>query len=269
MAVAIGQLTRVLSQKLFPTIVDAAASNRRVRLQQLFVQGTRLSLATAVPLCAVAAVMAERIVTLWVGPNFAGSIPVLQILVLVVAIKVGVMTAQALLKGTEHHRFLAGALAVNAVVNLGLSIVLAQWLGLVGVALGTLIPAAAVLMFVVFPRACRVVGLPLLAVLRSAVWPAVWPALPAGAVVMALRQPFAASGEVAAFAAAAGVLVYSVTFYRFAVPADERRWYSARITALLRRPAMLLPLHSDRPRRDVRPASAPSAVRGSEAGTRL
>jgi O-antigen/teichoic acid export membrane protein len=241
LAVTLGRFTRVLSEKLFPTIVDTAALDRRDRLQMLLVQGTRLSLAMVIPLASFIALLAQPIVMAWVGPRFVESVPVLQILALVVTIKVGAMTAQSMLKGTENHRFLAACTSGVAIANLALSIVLLQRFGLVGVAFGTLIPAATVLLFVVFPKACRVVHLPVGHALRTAVWPAVWPAIPAGVLLMAFRSSIAMSTGLTALTAAFAMLMYGVTFLRFAIPVQERRWYGSKISALLRRPAVLLP----------------------------
>jgi O-antigen/teichoic acid export membrane protein len=239
-AVMVGRLTRVLSEKLFPTIVDTASLDRRDRLQLLFVQGTRLSLAMVIPLAASIALLAEPLVMVWVGPRFAGSIPIVQILALVVAIKVGTMMSQSLLKGTEHHRFLAACTATASVANLVLSVVLAYRFGLIGVAVGTLIPATVVLMFVVFPMACRVAGMTVGEAFRTAVWPALWPAIPSGALLVAIREFVGTTTVLTLVAAASAMLIYLAVFLRFAIPVQERRWYGSKISALLRKPAVVL-----------------------------
>jgi O-antigen/teichoic acid export membrane protein len=241
LAVMLGRLTRVLAEKLFPTIVDTAALNRRDRLRLLLVQGTRLSLAMVIPVASFLALLADPIVMAWVGPRFAESVPVLQILALVVVIKVGTMTSQSMLKGTEHHKFLAASTATTSVTNLVLSVLLLHWFGLIGVALGTLIPVTIGMLFVVFPKACRVVGLSVAHAFRSAMWPAIWPAFPAGALLVACRGAIGTSTALTALAAGCASLLYLVTFYRFAIPRTERQWYGSKISALLRRPAVLLP----------------------------
>ena len=239
LAVTIGRLTRVLSEKLFPTIVDTAALERKERLRLLFIQGTRLSLAMVIPLSAFVALLAQPLVLAWVGPRFAESVPIVQLLALVVAVKVGTMTAQSMLKGTEHHRFLAASTAAASIANLVLSIVLAYQFGLVGVAMGTLIPAVAVMMFVVFPKACRVVRLSVWDAFRSAVWPAVWPAMPSAAVLVACRIWFGTATVPTLIAATGAGVIYVATFVLLAIPVDERRWYGSKLSALLRRPALL------------------------------
>lgn len=235
LAMTVGRLTRVLSEKLFPTIVDTAALARRDRLQLLLIQGTRLSLAMVIPMCAIVGLLAQPIVMAWMGPRFSGSIPILQILAIVVAVKVGTMTSQSMLKGTENHRFLAASTMTMSLANLAISIVLARRFGLVGVALGTLISASAVLMLVVFPKACRVVGLSLRDGLSAAVWPALWPAIPCAGLLAVCRPWIDATVAHAVVAAACGGVLYAAMFVLFAVPLQERLWYGRKISSLLNR----------------------------------
>jgi hypothetical protein len=93
---------------------------------------------------------------------------------------------------------------------------------------------------VVFPLTCRVVGVTVADALRSAVWPAVWPVIPAGLLVAACRGWTTGTPGLAAVAASAAV-VYGAAFFFIALPAKERRWYGSHLSALLRRRAVLLP----------------------------
>ena len=68
-----------------------------------------------------------------------------------------------------------------------LSVLLVRVYGLIGVAVGTLIPMIVMAMFVVFPKACRRVGLSVWTVVRKSVWPATWPAIVMGGFVLLTR----------------------------------------------------------------------------------
>ena len=233
LAMTIGRLTRVVAEKLFPTIVDMASLGEHERLQFLLIQGTRLSLAMVIPVSFVTAVLAEPIVLAWVGPQFTGSIPIVQLLALAVAINVGGITGQSMLKGTEHHRFVAVATAAMSIANLALSIVLAYSMGLVGVALGSVIPTMFFRMVILWPKACRSVGLPVARAVRLAVWPAVWPTVPLGLILMASHGLIATHRAYAVAAAAFGLAAYAGGFF-LAVPAEERRWYRTKLLSLAR-----------------------------------
>lgn len=219
------RLTNQLNDVLFPTIVDNDTADRNHRLQAIYVQGTRLSLATVIPMGGALMLTAGHLVQSWVGPEFAGSVIVLQLLTLVVIVRVGNATSGTLLKGAGRHRLVAYTNVVAAIANLMLSIALVRPLGLAGVALGTLLPIAVSSMFVLFPAGCRRVGLTVPQALARAVWPAVWPAAVMTAFVAATEplvpeNLFAQGAELVAAA-----LVYAAVFVRFALKARERRAY--------------------------------------------
>ncbi len=222
------QLTNQLNDALFPLVVDSDAGQRDERLRLILRQGTRLSLALATPVCVGLILMARPLVQAWVGNGYAASVIVAQLLLTVVLVRVANASATMILKGAGRHRLLAITNSSTAVVNLVLSIALLPRLGLAGVALGTLIPVVSSAAFVLFPAACRRVGLPMATALREAVWPAAWPALGMAGLLVAGRalQP-ASLGAVAAQLVVAGLL-YEALFFGLAIPAGERRYYWAK-----------------------------------------
>jgi O-antigen/teichoic acid export membrane protein len=232
------RLTDQLNGALFPVIVDQATLGQSERLRMVLMQGTRLSLAMVIPVAFGLALLAEPLVLAWVGPEFAQSATVIHVLAAVVTYRVGNATATTLLKGAGHHRLLAFSNLSIAVANLILSLALVGRYGLTGVALGTLIPLAAVSMFVLFPAACRRTELPVRLALRSAVWPAVWPAVLMGGFLLAARRYSGAGAAwIALEAVAAGILYVSV-FLWLAIGREERRWYLSKSRQLLRRPGI-------------------------------
>jgi O-antigen/teichoic acid export membrane protein len=112
----------------------------------------------------------------WVGPEFAQSALVLQLLAVTVVVRVGNATANMVLKGAGRHRLVAATNAAAALSNLALSVAIVRPLGLPGVAIGTLVPVVLASVVVVFPAGCRRVGLPVGRAVAEAVWPALWPA---------------------------------------------------------------------------------------------
>jgi O-antigen/teichoic acid export membrane protein len=219
------RLTNQLNDILFPNIVNHSESRSLDRLQMIFVVGTRLSLATVVPIGMALILMAAPLVQAWVGPDFSDSVIVLQLLSLTVIIRVGNATAQTVLKGADGHKLVAYTNVVTAIVNLALSIALARSMHLAGVAIGTLVPITAASFFVLFPAGCRRVELPLGRAFADAVWPAIWPAA-AMAAYIALTRPYVPVSLVPVLlnmAMAAGV--YVVTFLAFASSSTERRFY--------------------------------------------
>jgi O-antigen/teichoic acid export membrane protein len=227
------RLTIQLSDVLFPAVVDHDTSRRINRLQAILLIGTRLSLATVIPIAVALILLADALVRAWVGQNFSGSVAVLQLLSVTVIFRVGNATATTLLKGAGEHRLVAVTNILTGVVNLALSVVLVRRFGLVGVALGTLVPVCGAALLVVFPAACKRVELPIRRALTVAIWPAAWPALVMAGYVMATRPLLANSIVAVAAEMLAAVTVYAIVFLAFAVTGTERRLYLSKAYELV------------------------------------
>jgi O-antigen/teichoic acid export membrane protein len=227
-------VTQIFSRLLFPTMVDSSTRNRLDQLRVLLVEGTRVSLATALPMATVTAIVAEPLVRAWVGPQFGGSVPVIWMLSIAVTVRMGTTTSRALLQGCGLHRLLAWQLIAFSVTNLLLSIVFARMFGLPGVALGTLIPLTFVSLFVFVPAACRRAELPLWTFVRTAVWPTVWPMAPVGAALWMMRDGIGIHLWSIGLAAVAAGAAYGVIVVSLALDGKTRDWYIRKLTAVLR-----------------------------------
>jgi O-antigen/teichoic acid export membrane protein len=227
------RLANQLNDILFPAVVENDTAASLHRLQRIFVEGTKLSLATVVPLSGAMLLMARPLVTAWVGPEFSGSVLVLQILSVMVIIRIGNATGMTLLKGAGSHRIVSAANITTALCNVALSIALVRPMGLMGVALGTLVPVGIVSVVLLFPLACRRVELSIAAGIRRAVWPAVWPGVVMAAFILSTR-PLVPSTllAVAAECAAAGV-IYGATFMLFSLNTVERQFYVGKLAQML------------------------------------
>ena len=242
LAEVIQRLTNQLNDVLFPTVVDNDTADRIHRLQAILIQGTRLSLATVVPMGGAMMLMAAPLVRAWVGAEFAGSVIVLQLLSLTVIVRIGAATATTLLKGAGEHRLVAFANVAAALVNIAVSIAIVRPLGLVGVAIGTLVPVCIASSLVVFPAGCRRVGLTLARGLTEAVWPAIWPAAVMTAFVYATRDLLPPSLFAVAAEMAAACLVYVAVFVTFGISREERHFYLVKTLDLAQRRAVRVPL---------------------------
>jgi O-antigen/teichoic acid export membrane protein len=229
LAQATQRLTNQLNEMLFPTIVHNDASARLDRLQSLLLVGTRLSLATVVPIGGVLILIASPLVRAWVGPDFDASVVVVQLLAFTVIVRVGNATADTLLKAAGRHKLVAYTGLVTAAVNVSLSVVLIGRMGLAGVAIGTLAPVSASCLAVIFPAACRRVALPPGRVFGEAIWPALWPALPMAAFVYVARSWTDSLAAIAGVAAAAGLL-YAALFLAFGLTQVERQFLATRLS---------------------------------------
>jgi O-antigen/teichoic acid export membrane protein len=227
------RIANQLNDILFPAVVENDTAARLDRLQRIFIDGTKLSLATVVPMSGAMLLLADPLVMAWVGPDFAGSVILLQVLSVVVIVRVGNAMGSTILKGAGSHRVISAVNMSAAICNVALSIALVQPLGPMGVALGTLIPIALASGFVVFPLACRRVELPLTRALARGVWPSLWPGIVMAAFILSTRQlvPARLLAVGAEFAVAG--LVYAVTFLLFSVSSAERHFYLEKLAQML------------------------------------
>ena len=234
------RITDQLNAVLFPVVVDSSTAQNVERLRKILIQGTRLSLGMVVPLATVLGLTARPLVMVWVGPDFAESVNVIYILSIVVALRVGNATSAVILKGSDLHKFLAFANLSMAAGNLILSVLLVRIYGLIGVAIGTLIPMIVLSIFVVFPAACRRVELPVWTVFRQGVWPAIWPAIIMGGFIVLVNRArtdgqWSWSAIILQSFVAAGI--YAVLFL-ISMDRKERDWYFNKVKEVLkRRPA--------------------------------
>jgi O-antigen/teichoic acid export membrane protein len=235
LAEVIQRLTNQLNEVLFPTVVDNDTADRAHRLQAIFIQGTRLSLATVVPMGGAMILMAGPLVQAWVGRGFVGSVVVLQLLSLAVIVRIGTATASTLLKGAGEHRLVAFANVAAALVNLAVSIAIVKPFGLVGVAIGTLVPVAIASSAIIFPAGCRRVQLTIGRGLAEAVWPAVWPAAAMAGFVYATRDLVPVSLVAVGAEMAMACAVYVAVFVAFGISGRERRFYLTKTFHLLQR----------------------------------
>jgi O-antigen/teichoic acid export membrane protein len=226
------KVTNQLHTLLFPAVVTRATTGDADSQQTLMVIATRFQLAMAVAVAAMSIADGDVLIRAFFGPDFSQSVAILQLLAFVVILRAWMAMPSTVLKGTGYQRYVAIASAIAAVANALLSVVLVQWMGLVGSAVGTVIPATVLAACCIFPQACRAVGLPTLRAYRHIVWPTLWPAAIAGAAVMATRQALPVHLYAVLPHMALGACLYLAIFVAFGIDRAERQWIVAAVNQL-------------------------------------
>jgi O-antigen/teichoic acid export membrane protein len=228
------RLTNQLNEVLFPVVVDCDSTQQHERLRDVLVQGTRLSLALALPTAGALVLLADQVVVAWTGPQFMGASVLVQLLALVVLVRVGTATAGTVLRGAGHHKLLAISNLVAAAVNLVLSVILIQTHGLPGVAMATLIPIAIRGITILAPVACTRTDLSLRSFVAQAVWPAAWPAALTLGGLWFVRDGVPTSLlAVLAYGAAAST-AYFALFIGVSIGPEDRGRYLTKVRSILR-----------------------------------
>jgi O-antigen/teichoic acid export membrane protein len=124
-----------------PLSSSLEARNEPKSLAAVYMTGAKVAILLGLPVCIGFMVLGERFISIWMGPEY-GPLAGRVLLVLAAGHLIGLpyYTISGVLYGLGQHQILARMRIVEAVMNLTLSVVLIKTIGLVGVALGTVIP---------------------------------------------------------------------------------------------------------------------------------
>ncbi len=217
-------LTEQFLSLLLPLASSMAAENDHSRVRSLYIVSTRLTLAMFIPIGLSLVVLAKPILALWVGEEYSGYSHLVLILTIASLIDTSQWPAGMILQGMARHRPLALLSIATGLGNLALSILLIAFLGLTGVALGTLIPTTIVCLLLVMPYAARAMNVRVRELISRAFLPALAPAVPALAVAFILRTLLAPQSVASVLlVAGASSLVFAVGYLTLKVNELERR----------------------------------------------
>jgi O-antigen/teichoic acid export membrane protein len=236
----LSEIAQVIAEQfmkvLFPLASALDAEDDRIRLRMVYSAGTRITLALFIPLGTVVALLAGPLLAAWVGPEYSAYSPLVVILILVSLIDSTRWPASSVLQGMARHRWLAIVSIVSGVVNLLLSLLLVRYLGLTGVALGSLIPITAECFGFILPYAMYVLGLRVDEVLKQIVLPVLAPAVPMTAALLMVQESLAPDSLLSiAVVAFTGGLVYGIGYLLIGASALEREVYRRLALGLVRR----------------------------------
>ena len=208
---------------LMPLASELHAESDIARLRSLYKNSSRLALVLFLPFGIVLTMLARQVLTLWVGPAYAGYDYLVLILTLNGLALMSQWPAGSVLQGIARHRLLAVTSLGSGLMNLVLSIILVQPLGLTGVAIGSLVPTALECCCFVLPFSMRVIGISLFEMVKDVFLPAFLPAVPTVISLYLLGQWLAPTSFIlTGFVAGCGVLVYMAGYLGLGASKSER-----------------------------------------------
>jgi O-antigen/teichoic acid export membrane protein len=223
---------------LNPESSALAARNEHERLSRLFMTASKATVLVGLPICIGFLILGERFIALWMGEKYGPlSGQVLGVLALAHLVGLPQYCICAILYGVNRHKLVARWRAVEAVLNLGLSVILVLRFGIIGAAFGTLLSHVWIAALAL-PLAIRdVVGLRLGRYYLSTYVRPLLAGLPFAAACVGVE--WLAPQSLLTFAAlgAAAMPVYAVSAWFLALTADERAGHAARLGGLLRKRA--------------------------------
>jgi len=238
-----GNVVRPMVDVFFPHAANVTATGEGQRLRTSVINGDRLAVGVAAPVCLVLGVLAHPALRAWVGPDFTGATIVVVLLAATGVVRTLPMTGTTLVSGAGDPRVPTLISTASAVVHVVLCIVLGLAMGIEGVAIGTF--AAAVLLdgAVMLVFVCRRFALPLGRLMLSHLRAHLVPVAAVGALGLYLSH-----GPLSSFVSGHGriidmtvvgatglglLLVYLVVFSRTGLDGDERRVVLANVVQRL------------------------------------
>jgi O-antigen/teichoic acid export membrane protein len=163
------QIANSVLKYFMPLASSFSARNQYDQLRRLHLRGTQVVLLITYPIVITLFVRGDTLLRLWIGNKFSvEATEILQILSVATAIMLANASVNGVALALDRQRTLAVVTLVEGVANLVLSIILARRMGVLGVALGTLIPAV-LISFIFWPQyLCKLLNMSTICYMRDA-----------------------------------------------------------------------------------------------------
>lgn len=215
-----------------PYFSSLGALNDQQKIQEVYLIGSKFTVAPCLILAIGAYALGADFLGLWVGEEIASSANnFLGVLIAFLVLPLFNPMASRYLTAIDKHGFLAKWLPIVALANLGLSILLIYPLGILGVALGSLLPAL-IFQPILLGICCKNLGFSPVVYLRTALLPWLVPCIGMGITIFSAKEFFPITGYLVLLMVAAGAALVFILFgWLFALTVNER----SQLVAILKR----------------------------------
>jgi O-antigen/teichoic acid export membrane protein len=158
-----------LAQIFVPMSSQSDAKGDLNALRKMFMLGNRACALIIFPISLILLILGKSVIEAWVGAKYVTtSYPVMVVLCIPLTLMLAQGASPRILFGMAKHRTLSWVVAIEALANVILSIILVQRFGIIGDALGTSIPLTVTALYF-FPRhLCRVLGVRIITFVQEA-----------------------------------------------------------------------------------------------------
>lgn len=157
----VGEIAKALMSILSPVFSRQEGRGDVEAMRASFLFTTKIASYAAMLLGGMMLMYGGAFLQRWVGTRFAFLEPVMQVLVIGTIFAAAQMPTVQFLFGTSRHKAYATNNVIHGILVLGLTLVLVQSHGLMGVAIGATVPTVIMKFFVIPIPACRALGIPL------------------------------------------------------------------------------------------------------------
>ncbi len=151
-----------------PRMSELEGQAKQAELRQLFLRGTKATAVFSLFLGSLLVINGKGLLRLWLGEQYVGVFPLLMVLTVGYVAALAQWPSRNLVYAKGRHRPLGWWTLGEGAANLVLSIYWARKYGLMGVALGTMVPMLATAIFIQPWYVLRLVGISLQEYMREA-----------------------------------------------------------------------------------------------------
>ena len=165
MAEYLGNMFTPIGYVFFPVMTELDARGDASRLKKAFLVGSKMLMLLAIAAGALSVAWAADFFLLWVGPGVTGNgtYPSPAALYCLLAIPCVCTASQQISQqvclGTRRMASLSTIVACEVVLRIAFSVLLVQRFGLIGIALGTILPTVIFQMILLPANVCRILGI--------------------------------------------------------------------------------------------------------------
>ncbi len=149
------QLTGVMD----PVYSQYYGSGDLMSLREKFLMTFRISVLVSFFICGNIIIFGESFISNWMGGQYTSSYTLLVILIVPFAIGLSQGRSAGIFQSIDKHHIYAAINLSEGTANLVLSLILVQYYGLIGIALGTAIPMTVNKLFIQPVIVCRLIGI--------------------------------------------------------------------------------------------------------------
>lgn len=211
---------------LSPTASEMETLGETQPLQAMLIAGAKYSVLLSWPILFALIVFGENLLVTWIGESHRDAARLLTILAVPTLFSLPQSAASSMLFGISRHRGVVALSLLNALLNLGLSLLWVRPYGLVGVAMGTAVPLALVGGVATMVYAALAMQLPLRRYFLEGLLTPALCSLAFLAPALAIQRWWPPHGWVPlGLAVAASWLVFAPVAWRFGItPSERTRW---------------------------------------------
>ena len=194
------KITKGISRVVLPVVSELDATNEIGKIHKIVIGIPKYSLLLSTFIFIQIIFFGDNFIRLWMGDGYKESY---YIFVLLMIPKLGMMTSEPMqesLVGMGHNKFLGYVSIFEACANLGLSILLVGHYGLIGVAMGTVVPLLFTRSIVIPIYCCKKINIKLSELFWTVLFPAILTVLPCVLYTYLISENFSANTYLTLFA---------------------------------------------------------------------